>query len=428
MIHDEPFPLGSFAIALLIGALVGIEREKKLEEREARGEGVSDIGGLRTFILFAEAGAVAAWLALRLDALWLFLGGGVLVTAIVLAGYLAYTRAAAAHYGLTTEIAALIVYLLGGTVILGYEDVAVALAIATSAILAYKEPLHDVVERIGRDDLYAGLKLLIATFIVLPVLPDRAVDPWGVLNPWRMWWLVILISGLSLVGYIATRWLGPARGTSATAIFGGLASSTAVTLSFARRSRDESARGRAAEAIAGGILLSWAVMFVRIGVLVAAVRSPLLELLAPPLVVATLIAGGAAAAALWRAHRATTPREDVVLRNPFSLTAAMQFAGFFALVLLVVHFAETTLSQRGVYAVSALAGLTDVDAVTLSLAGRGEITATVAAIGICVAAAANTVVKCGICVALGSPGLRRPVILGTAVLLAGSALTLLLAP
>src|SRR4030095_14965546 len=138
---------------------------------------------------------------------------------------------------LTPAPVSMSLYLLAGLTTFGHAGLAVALAIATSAVLAFKAPLHASVERIGRDDLYAALKLLIATFIVLPVLPDRTVDPWGALNPYKMWWLVILISGLSLLGYVATRWLGSGRGVPLTGLFGGLVSATGVTLSFARPSR-----------------------------------------------------------------------------------------------------------------------------------------------------------------------------------------------
>jgi uncharacterized membrane protein (DUF4010 family) len=263
-----------FAIALLIGLLVGIEREHK------RRSGELGTGGVRTFVLIAEAGALGAWLALALGSAWIFVGIGALVTALIVAGYLAETRADPRSIGLTTEISALIVYLLGGAAVTEARELAVALAIATSAVLAFKQPMHGLVERLGRDDIQAGLKLLIASFIVLPVLPRHAVDPWGVLNPYEIWLLVVLISTLSLAGYAATRILGPERGLVLTGIAGGLVSSTAVTLGFARQSRE---RGAVPDALAAGLLLAWTVMFVRIAVEVAVVHRPLLARLALPL-------------------------------------------------------------------------------------------------------------------------------------------------
>ena len=181
-LQQADLPLLDFAIALFLGALVGLEREKKQTTEPERG-----IGGLRTFMLFAEAGAVAAWLSLQTASPWIFVATGALVTTLVVVGYLAWVRKQRDDVGLTTETAAIVVYLLGGLTIYGNAGLAVALAIATAAILAFKQPLHGWVDRVGRDDLYAGLTLLIATFIVLPVLPDRTLDPWQALNPYAMW-------------------------------------------------------------------------------------------------------------------------------------------------------------------------------------------------------------------------------------------------
>jgi len=416
-------PFLDFAIALFIGALVGIEREKRQEEELANGEVQQrGTGGLRTFILLAEAGALAAWLSVKLATLALFIGAGVLVTAVVLAGYAAASRQSG-QLGLTTEIAALVTYLLGGTVVFGYAEVAVALAIVTSAVLAFRQPLHRAVEQLGRDDLYAGLKLLIATFIVLPVLPDRTVDPWQALNPWRMWWLVILISGLSLVGYVATRALGARRGIPLTGLFGGLVSSTAVTLALSRRSREAAGGAALAHALAAGILLAWATMFARIGVVLAALDGALLRRMAPLLVTWM---GVAAAAAAWHHHRGRDGKQsddDVPLRNPFSLAAAMRFALLFAAVLLVVRGVELYLPSAGLYVVAALAGATDVDPITLSLASTTrEIAATTAATAIAIAATSNTLVKCGMVAALGAPALRRPILVSTGAVLGAGAL------
>ena len=148
-----------------------------------------------------------------------------------------------------------------------------ALGVVTAAILAYKQPLHSFVDKLGWDDVYAGVRLLIATFIALPLLPNEPIDPWGALNPYKLWLLVILISSLSLVGYVLTRWLGPARGAALTGMTGGLVSSTAVTLSFAKEARE---KPKKSAALACGILLAWVVMFVRVVILVGIVNRALL--------------------------------------------------------------------------------------------------------------------------------------------------------
>src|SRR5947207_9866420 len=213
----------NFGTALLIGALVGTEREKRQSAEAEAG-----IGGLRTFVLLALLGAVAGWLADALHMPALLVAVLIVVGAAVLAGYVLAARVDPASLGLTTESAAITVYLLGAMATLGYRELAVALAIVTAAVLAYKQPLHGLVEKMSWDDIFAGLRLLIATFIVLPLLPSRAVDPWGALNPYSLWLLVLLISSLSLVGYVGTRWLGADRGIVLTGV-------TAWLLSRGRR-------------------------------------------------------------------------------------------------------------------------------------------------------------------------------------------------
>ena len=402
-----------FAIALLIGALLGIEREK----RKALDLDVG-IGGVRTFVLFAQAGAIGAWLSRAQGAPWIFATTVAGVSVLVVAGYLAQARTRPESIGLTTEMAAIATTLLGGLVVYGFAEIAVALAIVTSALLAYKQPLHALVDRLGTDDLYAGVKLLVATFVVLPLLPNHTIDPLGALNPYELWWLVILISTLSLVGYVAVRWLGASIGTLLTGLFGGLVSSTAVTLSFARRSRDVTMAHADVHLLTAGILIAWAIMFGRILVEVAVVHAPLL----PSLMATCGVMGGVAlaiAAFQWRLASATASSSEgpsVPLHNPFSLSSAVRFALLFATVLLVVALARQYGPSGSLYVVSGLAGLTDVDAITLSMAAaaRDGQDPSSSVIAILVAANANTLVKGALVATLGSPSIRRPILLGTA--------------
>jgi len=414
----------NFATALLIGALAGIDREKKKSL-----EGDVGIGGIRTFILFAQAGAVSAWLSQVLGSPWIFAATVGAVSAVVIAGYVVHARAKPNAFGLTTEIAAVGVCLLGGACVVGHPGVAVALGIVTSAALAAKQPLHRLVAKLGTDDIYAGLKLLVATFIVLPLLPDRPLDPWGALNPYELWWLVILISSLSLVGYVTVRWLGRERGTLVTGLAGGLASSTAVTLSFARRSRDEGG-ARLAGALAAGILIAWGVMFIRVVVLVAVIHAPLVPRVLVPFTAMGLVT--LLLSALLLARKGVGPAsseasQDVPLKNPFSLTAAIRFGLFFAAVLLVVKIVQDSFPGQGLLGVAALAGLTDVDAIVLSMArlARAGSDPATAASAITVAALSNTVVKAGLAAALGAPALGRKAVLATALILVAGGLSLL---
>jgi uncharacterized membrane protein (DUF4010 family) len=407
----------NFLIALLIGALVGIEREKhKAAEHPA------SFGGLRTFILFAEAGAVGAWLSQHLDTPWLFIATVLAVTVAVVTAYVLENRMKPDSLGLTTEISAITVCLLGGMVMYGYAELAVALGILTSAVLAFKQPLHGIVQKLGTDDLYAGLKLLIATFIVLPLLPAEPVDPLQALNPQKLWLLVILISGLSLVGYVAVRWLGAAHGAAVTGLSGGLVSSTAVSLSFARQSRTD-ADPLAGDTLAAGILIAWAVMFARVVITVAIVYAPLVANVLVPFAamgVATAILAGVFYWLGASRKRPLAPSEQVKVKNPFSLMSATKFGLLFALVLVVVKLTERYAPAEGLYVVAAVAGLTDVDAITLSMAefARQSADRGTAAAAIAIAALSNTLVKCGMVVALGSRPLRQRLTLATAAIFA----------
>jgi uncharacterized membrane protein (DUF4010 family) len=420
----DPTVARNFAIALLIGALVGLEREKRRATEPDIG-----VGGLRTFILFAEAGALSAWASVRLETASIFVATVAAVALLVAAGYLVQARSSSEAQGLTTEIAAVTVCLLGGVCLLGSPGLAVALGIATSALLAYKQPLHSVVARLGTDDLYAGLKLLVATFIVLPLLPNRTVDPWGALNPYALWWLVILISALSLVGYVAVRLLGANRGTALTGLFGGLVSSTAVTLAFSRRSREEGG-GALAPSLAAGILLAWGVMFARVLVIVAVANVGLIGRLVVPFV---LLAAVCATAAAWQLRggrqEATGPASPaVVLTNPFSLTEATRFALFFAGVLLVVALARQYLPGQGLYIVAALAGLTDVDAISLSMASYAKSGGDpgVAVTGIVIASLANTLVKVGLVAGFAALPVKTRTLVAAGLLLGVAALLFVL--
>jgi len=420
----KDLPLVEFGIALLIGALVGIDRERKQADDPA-----GAIGGLRTFILLAEVGAVSAWLALQLQSVWIFAAAGLVVGALITAGYLSYTIQHDDSYGLTTEVAAVVVFLLGGLVVYGYRDMAVVLGVATSAILAYKAPLHGLVARLSEDDVYAGLKLLIATFIVLPILPDKPIDPWGAINPSKLWYLVILISALSLAGYVASRWLGAHQGTALTGFFGGIASSTAVTLALARRSKEQESAA-IDNGLAAGVLIAWTVMFGRIVAEVAYVHPPLLRSIAWPIGSMGMAVAVVAAVFYFLARKsAGIAAESVPLKNPFSLTSAFKFAIVFTAVLLAVKLVQTYWPGQGFYVVSALAGLTDVDAITLSMAeyaksGGGEEQAAqtgaaqVAATSIGIAAIANTLVKCGLVLFLGSWAVSWRVLIATGLVLA----------
>lgn len=408
-----------FGTALLLGALLGIEREKR-NMREGFG-----IAGLRSFVLLAMLGAVGGHLGTELATPWILPAVVVVVGVVVAVGYVAGLKQRPEQVGLTTELAAVAACLLGALATTGFRELAIGLGVGMAALLAYKQPLHKMVGQLGWEDVLVGMRFLLATFIVLPLLPDEAIDPWGAINPYKLWLLVLLISGFSLVGYVATRWLGPGRGIAVTAATGGLVSSTAVTLAFAKQSRDEPQRARA---LAGGVLLAWAVMFVRVAAIGAVVQPALALALAVPVGAMTAVcAAGAVLAMRARGGPVADGTPAVPMKNPFSLLAASKFAALFAAVLLLLKLGQQHLPKAGVYAVAALAGLTDVDAITASMAERARAEPAdvgIAATAILVACLSNTVVKAGIAVGMGR-GLARTVVVGAVVAVAAGLLALL---
>ncbi|MFY9341776.1 MAG: MgtC/SapB family protein [Planctomycetota bacterium] len=406
-----------FGTALLLGALLGVEREKR-NMREGFG-----VAGLRSFVLLAQLGAVGGFLGVKLQMPWMLPATLAAATAAVIAGYFAALRQRPDQIGLTTELAAVAACLIGALATTGHREVAVGLGVGTAALLAYKQPLHDLVGRLGWEDVLVGLRLLLATFIVLPLLPDRAVDPWGAINPYKLWLLVLLIAGLSLVGYVATRWLGPGRGIAVTAVAGGLASSTAVTLAMAKQSHEP---GAMPNQLAGGVLLAWSVMFARVLVTAAVVCPVLLPAMAPAFAAMTLACAGAAVVCLRRPGAAVIA-PALAVKNPFSLLAAGKFALLFAVVQLVLKLGQEHLPAGSVHVVAALAGLTDVDAITLAMAERARqvpADAGLAVTAIVVACVANTLVKAGMAAGMGK-GLGRGVVAGAAIALVAGIVVLL---
>lgn len=368
------------AVAAVLGLLLGLERERS----DAHGEHM--FAGVRTFPLFALLGAT---IVLAAGAVGLAVAAGFLaVAALVIASY-ARTSATGA-VGATTEMAALAAYWLGVLAGGGALLVAGALGITVAVLLMAKERLEAFPRALSAAEVRAALTFAVITVIVLPVLPDARYGPWDVWNPRRLWLLVVLVSGLSFAAFVAMRLWGSRRGLYVSGLLGGLVSSTAVTVSFAEQSRRMPQHAASLAAASG---LASLVMLARVGVLAVVTGPAVLGVLGPFLAGAGA-AGGVALALLARRHRAA-PGQEGSVTNPFSLVEAIKFAALFAAVLLAVEAARRYLGSWGVVAAAAIAGLTDVDAITLSLAGlsREEMAPRVAGAAIAIAALANTAAK-----------------------------------
>ena len=287
------------------------------------------------------------------------------------------------------------------------------------ALLSFKKPLHEVVRHVSDDDLYATAKFIILALVVLPLLPDRTFDPWQVLNPFEIGLMVVLVAGISFLGYIATRAVSPDKGLVVTGLLGGLVSSTAVTVSLATRVHADL---KIIHPATTAILMASATMFLRMLAVVGIVDPVLLSTLAWP--VGSMLAVTYGAACLWYV-RVPGPDADapsVPHRNPFELRSALAFGGLYAVVLVAVKLAQRALGDYGLYASSVLAGVHDVDALMLSMTRfhRDGLAASTAAGAITLAAITNTAVKAGLATWLGGKELGKGVALGLlATLLAG---------
>lgn len=397
-------------ISLLLGLLVGLQRERT----------ESSVAGIRTFPLISAYGTVCAWLAAAHSG-WIVAAGLLTLAALLVVGNLARIKAGDIDPGLTTEVSALLLFGVGAYLTVGPMAVSVALGGAIALLLHFKKPLHEFVARIGETDLKAIMQFALVTVVILPVLPNRAYGPYEVLNPFEIWLMVVLIVCISLAGYVAFKLCGAKTGTLLGGLIGGLISSTATTVSFARRSSENTGTAKLAALV---IMIASSSVFVRVLIEVAAVAPSEFSLIAPPLA-AMLTACAAITAAAFRYTRAQ-PAELTPPRNPAQLKWALIFGALYAVVIFAVAAAKDHFGSAGVFVVAVISGLTDMDAITLStaqLTHAGRVGAETCWRVILIASMSNLVFKAGIVGLMGGRKLLRPImVLFGAALIAGSAI------
>jgi uncharacterized membrane protein (DUF4010 family) len=409
-----------FGIALGVGFLVGLQREFSYRSSQS-----PPFAGVRTFALLSFSGCAAAFVSDTAGSpavLAVFVG---VVGALIIASYLATARGE--DVGTTTEMAALITAINGALCYWGMLQLAAAIAVATAVVLSAKPPLQKLVSKLTREDLVAALKFGVVTAIVLPVLPREPLGspPFDVLVPYELWFMVVLISAIGFIGYVLIHIVGPKRGIWLTGILGGLVSSTALTLSFSQKSKEQE---RLAKPFALAIVAAWTMMFARILAAVAIVNRELFVELWFPLAAAGT-AGALYGAWLYFSDRAS-PETEISFSNPFELGPALRFGLLYGVVLLISRTAQMELGDRGVLLSALAAGLADVDAITLSLSELSRsgqrLSLQAAAQGVTVAAMANTALKGAIVLTTASSSLRRRILPAVAVILgAGTALAFL---
>jgi uncharacterized membrane protein (DUF4010 family) len=398
--------LTNFLAALALGALIGLERE--YARYKSRGH---DYAGIRTFPLISLFGALSAYLGQTISP-WILLISISLIGALIVIAYFAANEHTRKQTGVTSEMAGFLAFFIGMLCFYGEITLAVILTIIITVILYSRSLLHHFAEKIKKQEMADTLKFGVIAFVILPLLPNQGYGPYEIFNPYVIWLMVVFISGIGFVGYIAMKWFGE-KGVVLAGLLGGLISSTAVTSSFAARSKREVKLFRI---LALGVVLANGIMLIRILVVVFAINRELwIKLLLPVIILILLVAGFGYV--LWR--KTKDVKGKVELTSPFTLAPALKFGAFFAVILALVKLADVYLSSNGVYIVSFISGFADVDAIALSLSQLSKTTLDLdtAVNGILIAALTNVGVKGGIAYLFGGKEFGRIVATFYAVLI-----------
>lgn len=400
-------------IAILIGILIGLQREHSKPKDE------KIFAGIRTFPLIAVFGFLASMVS-SFTFMWMylifFLGFSVLVTT-------AYVFSAReGKRGGTSEISAILVFILGSLVFWNYIILAAIIGVVIALFLSLKLQLHSFVGKVSGDDIYATLKLAVITVIILPLLPDKTFGPLDVLNPRLIWLMIIFISGISFIGYVFIKVLGKDRGIQIIGLMGGLVSSTAVAVSLSKKSKIN-------EALAGnlgvGIILASTIMFPRVLFITAVINPTLVESLWLPVLILTVTG---LIVSYFLSKKIEKSEEQILeMKNPFELKSALLFGLVFAIVIFISKAAQVYFGDSGIYLASTFAGITSVDAIVLSLAklSANNLNQGVAIAAIIIALISNTIVKAVITIFMGAKELRKTTVTGLGILTIVAAVYLL---
>ncbi len=395
MIELENFKL--LGIALAIGLLIGLERGWRTRELN---EGMR-VAGLRTYGMISLLGGLSGMLTQQVDTYFIgfvFLG----LTSVLL---LAYGKSLDKFkdFSITGTIAMLTTFTLGALTVYGHITLAAASAVVITSLLGFKPLLHGWLKKLEQHELHATLKLLLISVVMLPILPDQDYGPWAAFNPYQIWWMIVLITGISYLGYFAIKIGGNQHGPVLTGALGGLVSSTAVTLNLSKLSTQYPDMENVP---AAGILTACATMFARTLLLTSLMNPALFLALSPALLVMSIFTY-LVAFLLWRNSQGFRVIEEITLENPFQLGMALKFGAFLVVIMLLSKLLTVYFGDMGTYFLAAASGLADVDPITLSMSKMSNdgLNVHVAAQAILIAVSVNSGIKGIFSWVIGGPAL-----------------------
>lgn len=405
--------LPRYVVAVGLGLLMGLERERN----------PAALAGLRTFALTALFGTLSAHLAAISAQPWLIAVGLLLAGSMMITAYMR-PLANREDSGTTTVAALMLCFGLGVLIWFNEIQLAVMLAIATTTLLYFKPELRGMSERLTRKDILSMLQFGLLALIILPLLPNQDFGPYGALNPYQIWWVVVLIVGVGLAGYAALRRMGK-RGVFVVGLLGGLVSSTATTLAFSRHARADEAMARVAVIV---IVLANLVVLVRLGVIAAIMAPDMVRMLYPMFAGGLLIGSLGAWYGFRRLHPHNAPPE-LAVNNPTEMRTALGFAALYAIILLLSAWLSDVIGNAALYGIALVSGLTDLDAITLStlrLFNLGKVPALNVVNVILLALLANLVFKSALAISLGGWAKMRHAVAGMGAVALGLVLAWLI--
>lgn len=409
LIDQESFTLtqGEFIIRLLvvigIGSVIGLERQYSAMKENSHG-----FAGIRTFIFLVLLGFIAGMFYFLFSP-WVFVAVFLGVSILIAVSY--WFTATQGDRGSTTEFTSLIAFVLGSMTLIGLIEISLMITVLVVVVLSSKFRIKTIVGAITAEELYDFIRFVVIALLIFPFLPDQTYGPYDVLNPKEIGWVIILTSGLGLVGYILTKFLGPKKGILLGGIVGGLVSSTAVTWVYAKKSKENESL---AASCATAILAASSIMFIRVLIWTFIFNQTLFNRLLPAISLVFLSAIGITLYIYFKRQTKQLNETEIPLKKPLDLKGAMVFGAIYTVILLVVSYANENLGESGTLISSAIAGFSDIDAITISVSKLSglKLDLGIASLAILIAAISNTLVKMGIGIYAGSPALKKNLLIG----------------